>query len=199
MPSTDPRIDAYIANAGRFARPILTHLRRLIHATCPAVKESIKWSSPFYEYKGILAATPSFKAHCKLVLWKSKLVFKDLPAKDNPDKKLRNLTSLADLPSERILTNCLKRAVALNESTVKLASKPKARREPLKIPDDFLAALKRNRKAVAAFPKLSPSCRREYVDWIVEAKREETREKRVATALEWIAEGKPRHWKYKKC
>lgn len=199
MPKTDPRIDAYIAKAGEFARPILSHLREVIRAACPEVAETIKWSAPFYEYKGILAATPSFKSHCKLVLWQRKLVFKDFPAKDNPDKKFRKLTSLNDLPSDKVLIDCIKRAVALNESGAKTTAKPKPKKKPLEVPDYFLAALKKNKKAAAAFGKFSPSCQREYVEWIVEAKREETRSKRLATAIEWIAQGKSRNWKYEKC
>lgn len=199
MPKTDPRVDAYIARAGEFARPILTRIRKLIHATCPDVMETIKWSSPFYEHRGILAATPAFKKHCALIFWKSKLLFKDLPARDNPTKKLRRLASIDELPDDRTLAGYLGRAVALNEAGIKASAGAKKRKRTLMVPDDFLAALRKSRKALAAFERFSPSCQREYIEWIVGAKREETRVKRIRTAIAWIAQGKSRHWKYEKC
>lgn len=199
MPKTDPRVDAYIARAGDFARPILTRIRKLIHAACPNVAETIKWSSPFYEHQGIVAATPSFKKHCALIFWKNKLLFKDVPAKDNPTKKLRRLTSMEDLPDDQTLTGYIKKAIELNEAGVKAPAKAKKKKRALAVPNDFLTALKKRKRALAAFEQFSPSCKREYVEWIMDAKREETRTKRVKTAMEWIAQGKSRHWKYEKC
>jgi len=196
MSKHDPRVDEYIAKSADFAKPILNRVRKLVHAACPDVVETMKWRMPFYEHKGILITTPAFKKHCAFIFWKGKLLFKEFPAKDNPRKNFRRLTSNVDLPGEKILTGYIKQAVALNEAGVKTPrSKPKAKAK-LIVPDYFLAALKKNKKALMTFGNFSPSCRREYVEWLTEAKREETRAQRLQTAIEWIAAGKSRHWKY---
>jgi uncharacterized protein YdeI (YjbR/CyaY-like superfamily) len=192
MSKNDPRVDAYIAKSADFARPILNRIRRLVHAACPDVMEDIKWSAPFYEYKGILLATPAFKQHCALVFWKGKLIF----GKGDQRKKLRHLTSPANLPGDKILTSYIKQALELNEAGVKTPrSKPKAKPK-LVVPDYFLAALKKNKKALATFENFSPSCKWEYIEWITEAKREETRAQRLQTAIKWLTAGKSRNWKY---
>jgi len=190
MSKKDPRVDAYIAKSAEFARPILTRIRKLVHAVCPDVTETIKWNSPFYEHKGILVCTPAFKKHCALIFWKGKLIL------GKEQEKFRRITSPADLPGDKILLGHLKQAVALNEAGVKPPRpSPKAGRKTV-VPDDFLAVFKKSKKALAAFDNFSPSCRREYVEWITEAKREETRVKRIKTAIPWIATGKSRNWKY---
>jgi uncharacterized protein YdeI (YjbR/CyaY-like superfamily) len=192
MSKNDPRVDAYIAKSADFARPILNRIRRLVHAACPDVMEDIKWSAPFYEYKGILLATPAFKQHCALVFWKGKLIF----GKGDQRKKLRHLTSPANLPGDKILTSYIKQALELNEAGVKTPrSKPKAKPK-LVVPDYFLAALKKNKKALATFENFSPSCKWEYIEWITEAKREETRAQRLQTAIKLLTAGKSRNWKY---
>ena len=191
MPKKDPRVDAYIARSADFAKPILNRIRKLVHAACPDVTETIKWNSPFYEHKGILLATPAFKRHCALIFWKGRLFL----SKDQKTK-LRRLTSISDLPGDKILTGYIRKAVALNEAGVKTPRpKPKAKKA-LVVPDYFLAALKKNKKALTAFENFSPSHKREYVEWITEAKREETRAKRIKTAIELMARGKSRNWKY---
>jgi hypothetical protein len=196
MSKKDPRVDAYIAKAADFAKPILIRIRKLVHTACPDVTETIKWNAPFYEHKGILICTPAFKKHCALIFWKGKLIFKELPVKDNPRKKFRRLTSNADLPGDKILTGYIRQAVELNESGLKTPrSKPKPKPK-LVVPDYFLAALKKNKKSLATFGKFSPSCKEEYVEWITEAKREQTRIKRMQTAIQWLAAGKSRNWKY---
>jgi len=190
MPPKDPRVDAYIAKSADFAQPILTRIRKLVHAVCPAAMETIKWSSPFYEHKGILIATPAFKKHCALIFWKGKLFL------GKERGKFRRLTSLADLPGDKILTGYIRQAAALNEAGVK-APRPKSKaKKKIAVPDYFLAALKKNKKALAVFENFSPSCKREYVEWLTEAKREETRAQRLKTAMLWLADGKPRNWKY---
>jgi len=197
MSKPDPRIDVYITRSADFAKPILTRIRKLIHAVCPEVTEAIKWGMPFYEHKGILITTPAFKKHCSLIFWKGRLIFKEFSAKDNPRKKFRRLTSNDDLPDDKILAGYIKQAVALNEAGIKPPrAKPKAKAR-LVMPDYFMAVLRKNQKALDVFENFSPSCRREYVEWIVEAKREETRSKRIETAIEWIAAGKSLHWKYR--
>lgn len=191
MPKRDARIDAYIAGAADFAKPILTRIRRLVHTVCPDVTETIKWNSPFYEHKGILLATLAFKKHCALIFWKGRLFF----SRDQKTK-LRRLTSISELPGDKILAGYIKKAIELNEAGIKTPRpKPKAKK-PVVVPDYFLAALKQNKKALAAFEDFSPSHKREYVEWIVEAKREETRAKRIKTAIEQMTKGKSRNWKY---
>ena len=192
MPKQNPRVDAYIARAADFARPILLRVRKLVHVACPDVTEAIKWGVPFYERKGILLATPAFKQHCALVFWRGKLIF----AKGDQQKKLRRITSLADLPGDKILASYIKRAIELNEARVKMLRRRPKLKGKLAVPDYFLAALAKSKKALTTFQNFSPSCQREYVGWITEAKREETRAKRIQTAIEWIAKGKSRNWKY---
>ena len=191
MPKKNPRIDAYVAQSANFAKPILNRIRKLVHAVCPDVQETIKWNLPFYEYKGILLATPAFKQHCALIFWKGRLFLgKDQKA------RLRRLTTLTELPGDKILTGYIRKAVALNEAGIKAPRpKPKARKAVV-VPDYFLAALKQNKRVLAVFENFRPSHKREYVEWIAEAKREETRAKRIKAALQLMAKGKSRNWKY---
>ena len=191
MPKKNPRIDAYVAQSANFAKPILNRIRKLVHAVCPDVQETIKWNLPFYEYKGILLATPAFKQHCALIFWKGRLFLgKDQKA------TLRRLTTLSELPGDKILTGYIKKAAALNEAGIKAARpKPKAKKAVV-VPDYFLAALKKNKKALAAFEDFSPSHKREYVEWITEAKREKTRAKRIKAAIKQMTQGKSLNWKY---
>lgn len=193
MPKRDTRIDAYIARAADFAKPVLNRLRKLVHTVCPDVTETIKWNSPFYEHKGILLATPAFKKHCALIFWKGRLFL-------NHDRKtkLRRLTSVSELPGDKILAGYIKKAMGLNETGAKNFSRhrPKVKAPPV-LPDYFLAALRKNKKALAVFEVFPPSHKREYVQWITEARREETRARRIQTAIRQIAERKSRNWKYR--
>lgn len=198
MGSRDPRIDAYIRKSAPFARPILTHLRKVVHEGCPAVEETIKWSFPHFTYHGILCAIAAFKAHCTFALSKAQLL-EDEGLGKRPKAAMGHfgrITSLADLPPERTLVLLVKKAAALNEQGVKVPQPKRAPKPPLKMPADFEAALGRNKKARAAYEAFSPSHQREYLEWITEAKGEETRLRRIQTAVDWIAEGKPRNWKY---
>jgi uncharacterized protein YdeI (YjbR/CyaY-like superfamily) len=153
------------------------------------VEETIKWNAPFFVYKGILAAMPAFKKHCALIFWKGKIIL------GKERMKLRRLTSLAELPGDKVLLDCIRKAVKLNEAGIKVA-RPKTKKK-IAVPDYFLATLKKNKKALATFEKLSPSHKREYVEWITDAKQEETRARRMATAVKWLAQGKPHNWKYR--
>jgi uncharacterized protein YdeI (YjbR/CyaY-like superfamily) len=193
----DPRIDAYIEKSAEFAKPILTYLRMVIHETCPTVEETIKWSAPFYMYEGILCSTPAFKQHCALIMWKGRLLPKD-DAK-YVTTELRKISSLADLPPRRKLIGYIKALMKLNEEGAKSAARsgPKFTK-PLVVPTELKRAIARNRKAKAAFAEFPPSHKREYADWIADAKRPETRERRIKAAVEMIAEGKSRNWKYEK-
>jgi uncharacterized protein YdeI (YjbR/CyaY-like superfamily) len=198
MGTRDPRIDAYIAKSAEFARPILVHLREVVHAACPDVNECMKWSFPHFEHQGVLCSMAGFKRHCSMGFWKNALLVESADAKTAKAlDKLGRITEVDDLPKDAELTRLIKKAARLNEDGVKLPKKPQSKKpKALEVPDYFLAALKKNKKALAAFEKFSPSHKKEYVEWIVEAKREETRTSRIAQAIEWMAEGKSRHWKY---
>lgn len=198
MATTDPRIDAYIARAAPFARPVLRHIRALVHRAVPGVDESIKWGMPHFLHHGMLCGMAAFKAHCTMSFWKGALV---LPASARRDDEamgqLGRLRSVDDLPSDRVLLGWLRRAATLNEEGVPVPRRTKAapKREPA-VPPSLARALARNGAARRAFAASSPSHRREYVEWIADAKREETRQRRVAQAVAWLAEGKSRNWKY---
>ncbi|HEY6194737.1 MAG TPA: YdeI/OmpD-associated family protein [Candidatus Eisenbacteria bacterium] len=196
MPRKDPRIDAYITRAAEFARPILRHLRAVVHEACPAAEETIKWGSPAFDYQGPLCGMAAFKQHAVFGFWKGKLIVDGSGREvDAAMGQFGRLTSLADLPAKRELVRYVKLAMALNESGVKVP-RPAKRKPPLPVPADLAAALRRNRKAQAAFAAFPPGCRREYVEWVTEAKREATRAQRIATTVAWVAEGKKRNWKY---
>jgi uncharacterized protein YdeI (YjbR/CyaY-like superfamily) len=196
--STDPRIDAYIAAQADFARPILQHLRRVVHAACPAVEESIKWSMPAFGYKNKpLAGMAAFKAHATFGFWQHT----QLTGEKRSDEAMGSfgrITRLDDLPDEAMLNELIHKAMALIDEGVK-PTRDRAVKAEIPVPDDLTAALADNPAAQATFAGFPPSCRREYLEWIVEAKRPETRAKRLAQAVEWMAEGKRRNWKYENC
>lgn len=192
-----PRIDAYIERSAEFAKPILTHLREVVHSACPDVEETMKWSSPTFMYHGMLCGMSAFKQHCAFGFWKGALIV------DTGDEALQamgqfgRITSVRDLPSKRVLAGLVKKACRLNEEGAKVP-RPLERqgRVALAPPPDLATALRRNAKARTAFEKFSPGHKREYIEWITEAKREETRKRRLAQAIEWMSEGKSRHWKH---
>jgi len=199
MPTIDPRIDAYIEKSQDFAKPVLTHLRKLVHETCPDVTETLKWSMPSFEYKGILCGMASFKAHCTLMFWKQSLLESDaFPKNKTAMGSFGRITSLKDLPKDTVLKKLLKQAMKLNDDGVKV-TKPKQEKKELVVPDILLEALAKNDKAAETFDAFPPSCKREYVEWITEAKTDATRDKRLATTMEWLSEGKRRNWKYENC
>jgi len=197
-----PQIDAYIEKAQPFARPILKKVRTLFHKACPNVEETLKWSHPSFQYKGMLGGMAAFKKHAVWGLWKASLIndpHKAMETDPNSPMGGRNITSVGDLPSDNILLDLISQAVELNEKGVKVA-KPRAKpKPPAKVPSDLAAALKKSAKAAATFEEFSPSHKREYIEWITEAKQEETRQRRLAQAIEWMAQGKPRNWKYMDC
>ena len=197
MASHDPRIDAYIAKAQPFARPILERIRRAVHTACPEVAETIKWSMPAFEYKGPLVGMAAFKAHCALGFWKASLM-KTIPRDRGVDAmgEFGRLESLDDTPAEARLVKMIKEAAALNDAGVKVKREPKAPKKPLKAPTYMLAAIKKNKKAQATFEGFSPSAQRDYIEWVTEAKTDATRDRRLETAVQWMSEGKIRNWKY---
>jgi uncharacterized protein YdeI (YjbR/CyaY-like superfamily) len=193
MEKKDPLVAAYIKNARPFARPILKHLRALVHRGCPNCKESIKWQSPAFDYKGPVCFMAAFNAHAVFGFWKGKLLFgsKHRGAMGH----FGRITSTNDLPSDKQLIGYIKKAAELNERGVQ----PKrARRgtQKITVPSDFKLALAKNSKARQTFENFSYSHKKEYVDWITDAKREETRQKRLKTTIQWLSEGKPQNWRY---
>ena len=207
MAHHDPRVDAYIEKSADFAKPILEHLRELIHTACPDVEEAWKWSFPCFIYHGaIMCNMAAFKEHASFGFWKASIM-------DDTDKilnvgegkdgmgHLNKLYSLKDLPKDAVLKKYIKAAMKLNEAGVKI-TRPKPTdkdKKELKTPDYLTKELKKNKQAEKVFNDFSYSNKKEYIDWFEEAKTDATRDKRLAQAIEWIAEGKSRNWKYKNC
>ena len=204
MGKTDARVDAYIAKSEEFAKPILEHFRALVHKACPDVEETIKWGFASFDYKGPFCTMASFKKHCAIGFWKASIM-KDPSLISNAKSEkamghLGKISSLKDLPSNKVLLAYLKEAAKLNADGIKLPPKQKTKeKKELTVPDYFIQVLKKNKKAFETFNSFSYSNKKEYVEWITGAKTDETRNKRIATALEWLAEGKTRNWKYIRC
>lgn len=206
MPEIDPRIDAYIADQAPFAQPILRHLRARLHAVCPDLAETIRWSMPSFTYKGRpLATLAAFKAHASFGFWDREALlgnkaFEDIAAADRAGMGLYGkLTSLADLPSEAALDAQIRAAVARAESADRPKRPTRAPKPEAEVPAALATALAEDARANATWVAFPPGCRREYCEWIGEAKREETRAKRIAEAIGWLREGKRRNWKYENC
>jgi uncharacterized protein YdeI (YjbR/CyaY-like superfamily) len=209
MRRQDPRIDAYIAKAAEFAQPILARLRELIHKGCPDVEEDMKWRRPFFLHGGvILCHISAFKAHCSFGFWGAeigKVLREDGVVQEGGMGSLGKITSLKDLPPDKQMLGYIRQAAefieaGLGDNRVTVARRVvKAPKPAVEMPAEFAAVLKKNKVASKVFEAFSPSCKREYVEWIADAKRPETRDRRIAQAVEWIAEGKQRNWKYLEC
>lgn len=201
MSQKDAQIDLYISKSAEFAKPILVHLRKLVHTACPDVEEKMKWSFPHFDYKGMMCSMASFKQHCAFSFWKAPLMKdKTLVRNDESESAMGHygkITSLKNLPSDKKIIAHIKDAMMLNEVGIKPSPKKviAAKKEAV-IPDFFLKQLKKNKNAFTTFENFSPSHKREYVEWITEAKTEGTKNRRMETAIEWMSEGKPRNWKY---
>ena len=197
--SRDPRIDAYIERAAPFARPILVHVRALVHEACPQVEETIKWGMPtFMHAGGILCGMAAFRQHASFGFWKHALVV----GEGEPQAGMGSygkLASVKDLPPKRTLQAHIRKAMKLNEDGVKAPARKSVPKPPPETPEDLAAALEKNGAAKATFDAFPPSCRREYIEWIDDARRGGTRAKRLVQAIEWMAEGKRRNWKYENC
>lgn len=200
--------DTYINDAPEFAQPILSYLRDVVHATCPDVEEAMKWSHPHFVYKGMLCNMAAFKAHCSFGFWKGSLIV-DPETMQNAQEahgQFGRITSVKDLPPRKVLASYIKQAMKLNDDGIspakKTAAKPGGTKTTAKtavaVPADLKLALDRNRKALNTFDAFSPSARKEYIEWITSAKSDDTRNRRLEQAIEWMAEGKQRHWKYQK-
>jgi uncharacterized protein YdeI (YjbR/CyaY-like superfamily) len=191
----DPRVDAYIENSAEFARPILHHLREVVHSACPDVQETMKWSSPHFDYRGPLCGMAAFKEHCAFGFWKGSLIIEN--PSDTAMGQLGRIARIWDLPPKKTLTSWVRKAMKLNEEGVKVPRAKPAKKQDIQLPQDLRQALAKNARARSTFEAFSPSHKREYVEWIEEAKRPETRARRLTTAVDWMAEGKSRHWKYR--
>lgn len=199
MGQRDPRVDAYIEKAAPFAQPILKQLREVVHSACPEVSETLKWRMPSFEYRGILCGMAAFKAHAVFGFWKHQLVVGDDAKAQEAMGSFGCLKTTGDLPSKALLSRFVKKAMKLNEEGVKVVRQKTRPKKAVALHPDFVAALKKNAKAKATLDAFPPSCRAEYVEWIADAKKDETRTRRIATAIEWLAKGKRRNWKYEKC
>lgn len=196
----DPRIDVYIERQADFAKPILRAVRAAVHAACPDCEETLKWSMPAFLYKGsILVQMAAFKAHATLGFWQGKAVVGDSERRREAMGSFGRLTSTADLPDEAALRTLIAKAMALVDTGERTPRPVKHPKPSIETPADLQEALAGNAAARETFERFPPSCRRDYVDWLSEAKRPETRAKRLAQAVEWMAEGKKRNWKYEQC
>ncbi len=196
MTTRDKRVDEYIKKAAPFARPILIELRARVHAACPDVVEGMKWSMPFFDYRGPLAHLAAFKGHCAFGFWKHELVIGDDPKAKGAMGSYGRITSLADLPAKAEFARHVKAAMKLNEQGVKVAKPKTTAKAAVELHPQFAAALAKNKLAKAGLAGLAPGQQRDYLEWIADAKQDATRERRIEQALEWLAEGKPRNWKY---
>jgi uncharacterized protein YdeI (YjbR/CyaY-like superfamily) len=202
----NPKVDAYIAKSPPFAQPILSHVRELAHKGCPDLEEAIKWGMPFFQLQGvILGHMAAFKQHCALGFWGPEMhaiLREDGLLSENGMGSLGKVASLKDLPSDKKLLSYYRQSagfVASGQRTKSVVRPPKSPKPAPEIPTELAAALKKNKAAAKVLAGFSASCQREYASWIAEAKRPETREKRIVTAMELIAEGKQRNWKYQNC
>ena len=202
MEQYDPRIDAYIEKSADFAKPILIHLRKLIHQAAPQISETIKWGFPHFDYKGTVCSMASFKEHCAFGFWKSSLLtdLHRILQKESGEAmgQFGRIKSIADLPEDEVLACYIMEAVTLNEKGIKALKKIEAAKAIIETPQYFQDALSDHPQAKATFENFSNSHRKEYIMWFEEAKTEATRNKRIATAIEWLTEGKGRHWKYER-
>ena len=198
METYDIRQDDYIAKAADFAQPILIHLRQLIHDATPQIQETMKWSMPFFDYKGPVCQIAAFKQHCSFGFWKGSLLSDPhhLLEKNDAMGHFGRITSLTDLPSDEILMQYIQEAVELNEKGVKLSKVKNTVKASLVVPGYFSELLREHPQAETQFNNYSYSHKKEYLEWITEAKTEGTRQKRMLTAVQWLSEGKPRHWKH---
>lgn len=199
MGTRDPRIDAYVATTPAFARPILEHLREVVHDACPDVEETVKWSRPAFYHHGPLCGMSAFQKHCTFGFWKHELVVgTGDPRWRSAMGSFGRLTKLSELPRKSELARMVRFAAKLNEDGVKAPRTKTAPLEPLAAPPELTKALAKDAKARKVYEAFRPSHKREYHEWIGEAKKDETRARRLAQALEWMREGKPRNWKYQR-
>ena len=202
MAKNNPGIEAYISKAEPFAQHVLNHLRTLVHDVCPDVEEKLKWGMPHFDYRGsMMCSMAAFKQHCAFGFWKAS-VMQDPKGLFEPQAGMGHfgrITSLKDLPPDKTIASYIREAMKLNDAGVKLKSPSKSKqKKSIEMPEFFTNALQRNKTAKQYFEAFTPSKQKDYIEWLAGAKTEATREKRLETAMGWISEGKPRHWKYAK-
>ena len=202
MLTKEAKVDLYISKSADFAKPILIHFRKLVHTACPEIEEKIKWGFPHFDYKGMMCSMAAFKKHCAITFWKAPLM-KDKILMANAESEsamghFGKITSLKDLPSDKKIIGYIKEAIKLNDEGIKLPVKktPAVSNKKVKVPEYFLNQLKKKKKAFTTFNNFSPSHKLEYIEWITESKSDETKNRRMKKAIEWLSEGKPRNWKY---
>ena len=201
MATNDPRVDAYIANSQAFAQPILRHLRAVVHEACPDVEEAMKWSFPHFDYRGaMMCSMAAFKQHCAFGFWRGAQLLGADSRNAEAMGDFGRITSLSELPSNARIRSLVKQAMELTDSGTANTARKKSpvAKKPVRVPNDLAAALAKHKTAAAAFAAFPPSQRREYIEWITEAKTTATRERRLLTAIEWLTDGKTRNWKYQK-
>ena len=199
MVTRDKRVDAYIENAAEFARPILTEVRARVHKSCPEVVETLKWRMPSFEYKGILCGMAAFKKHAIFGFWKHSLVVADDSKANMAMGSFGKLVTLDQLPKKPEFARLVKKAMKLNVDGVKAVRNKTSKKKPITMHPALKRALAQNPKARAHFEEFAPSKQREYMEWISDAKADETRERRLEDAILWISQGKPPNWKYMNC
>jgi len=203
MGQHDARIDAYIDKSADFAKPILIHIREVVHRASPLINETVKWGMPFFDYKGPVCMMAAFKQHLGFGFWKASRLNDPQGLLQGSDEEAAagsfgRIVTLDDLPSDEALIDFVQQMIRINESGIKEPKKAAAPKAELPVPADFDSLLRGNLAAMDNFEKFSPSKKREYLEWFAEAKSEDTRQKRIDQALEWIAEGKSRNWKYQR-
>ena len=201
----DKRIDAYIAKSQPFAQPILKRLRELIHKGNPEVQETIKWGMPSFDYKGPFCSFAAVKQHAVFGFWKYKLskgpngYLGEIFNKGGTSMgNLGRMTGIKDLPPDKYVIDFVKQAKKLNDDNVKMPPRAVKPKKDLVVPSYFTASLKKNKKAFSHFENFSPSAKRDYVEWIADAKSDATRDSRMKLAVQWMSEGKRRNWKYER-
>ena len=202
--NTNPQVDAYIADAAPFARPVLEHLRDLVHRAVPEVEEAMKWRMPFFTLNGkILGNMAGFKEYCNFGLWSPEvaaLVKKKSaePGESSMGRLFGKMKSVKDLPSDKDLLRYIATAAASVQAGKSILQNRKKKPKPeIAMHPEFAAALKKA-KVMKNFEALAPSYRRLYIAWVADAKRDETRARRITQAVKWIGEGKKANWKYDK-
>ena len=198
MGTRNKQVDAYIAKSADWAKPILKSIRDTVHEVSPEIDEELKWGNPTFMHNGIMCGMIAFKNYCAFHFWKGELILgKGMGGPDGAAAQLGKLTSVKDLPPKKTIHAYVKKAMQLNAEGVKV-QRPTKPRKALAMPEDFMAAIRKNKKALATYEQFSPSAQRDYIEWITDAKAEDTRNRRMAQAVEWMAEGKHRNWKYMK-
>jgi uncharacterized protein YdeI (YjbR/CyaY-like superfamily) len=198
MVTRDPRIDAYIEAAAEFARPVLRELRARVHAACPDVVETIKWRAPTFEFEGMLAGMAAFQKHCLFGFWKDTLLREQDGLGECLDL-LGKLKAVGELPGKAAFAKAVRSAMALNATGAKVPRAKPGRKPPLAAHPEFARALAASPKAKRCFAAFPPGAQREYHEWVNGAKQDDTRARRIEQAVQWIAEGKRRNWKYERC